>query len=51
LDYEQHDMSETRETANADMQQAIPGFGRDIAAGRAEEIRSFSQKTHNMNFL
>jgi hypothetical protein len=26
LDHEQHDMNETRETAHAGMQQAIPGF-------------------------
>jgi hypothetical protein len=31
LDHENHDMSETHETANADMQQAIPGLVADIA--------------------
>jgi len=30
-------MSETRETTNADMDQAIPCFAGDIASGRAEE--------------
>jgi hypothetical protein len=30
-------MSETRETANADVQQAIPGLTGDSASGRAED--------------
>jgi len=30
-------MSERRETANADMDQAIPGLVADIASGRAED--------------
>jgi hypothetical protein len=37
LDYEQHDMSENRETANADMYQAIPCLAGDIVSGRAED--------------
>jgi hypothetical protein len=37
-------MSEKRETANADMQQTIPGLTGNIASGRAEDSRSFSQK-------
>jgi hypothetical protein len=37
-------MSETRETATADMQQAIPRLAGDIASDRAQETRSFSQK-------
>jgi hypothetical protein len=36
-------MSEQRETANTDMYQAIPRLAGDIASGRAEETRSFSQ--------
>jgi hypothetical protein len=31
LDHEHHEVSETRETANADMHQAIPGLVADIA--------------------
>jgi hypothetical protein len=37
-------MSETHETANADMQQAIPGLVADIVSGGAEVTRSFSRK-------
>ncbi|MFP4438692.1 MAG: hypothetical protein ACLFVO_15735 [Chloroflexaceae bacterium] len=37
-------MSETRETATADRYQAIPRLAADIASGRAEDTRSFSQK-------
>jgi len=44
LDHERHEVSETRETANADMHQAIPGLVADIASGRVEDSRSFSQK-------
>jgi len=44
-------MSENRETANADMEPAIPPLAGDIAAGRAEVARSFSQKIHKVNFL
>jgi len=44
-------MSKTRETANADMHQAISGLVDDIASGRPEETRSFSQKNHVVNFF
>jgi hypothetical protein len=37
-------MSETREPANADMDQAILCLTRDIASGRVEENISFAQK-------
>ncbi|MFP4439586.1 MAG: hypothetical protein ACLFVO_20275 [Chloroflexaceae bacterium] len=37
-------MSEHRKTANAAMDQTLPHLAGDIASGRAEEIRSFSQK-------
>jgi len=37
-------MNENRETTSADMYPAIPHLAGDIAAGRAEETRSFSQK-------
>ncbi len=40
---EQHDMSENRETTNADMYQALPRLAGYIASGRAEETSSFSQ--------
>ncbi|MFP4438590.1 MAG: hypothetical protein ACLFVO_15205 [Chloroflexaceae bacterium] len=36
-------MSETRETANADMYPAIPGLVGNIASGRVEDSISFSQ--------
>jgi hypothetical protein len=36
LDHEQHDMSETRETANADMYQAIPRLAGNTASRKAE---------------
>jgi len=35
-------MSEHRETANADLHQAIPGLVGDIASGSAEDPISFS---------
>jgi hypothetical protein len=38
LDHENRDMSETREAANAAMQQALPGLTGDIAAGRAKAV-------------
>jgi len=44
-------MSEHRETANAAMQQTIPGLVGDIASGRAEETRSFSQKNSRCEFF
>jgi hypothetical protein len=37
-------MSEHRETASADIHQAISGLVGDIASGRVEELRSFSRK-------
>jgi hypothetical protein len=43
LDHEYHEISENRETANADMQQAIPGLVGDSASGRAEEISLFTK--------
>jgi hypothetical protein len=39
LDHEQHDMSEYREFANADMQQAIPGVGDPLEQARYEVSR------------
>jgi hypothetical protein len=44
-------MSEHRETANADMYQTIPRLAGDSASGRAEEIRSFSQKNVRCTFF
>jgi hypothetical protein len=44
-------MSEPRETANADVDQAIPCFAGDIAAGRGQETRSFSQKNSRCEFF
>jgi hypothetical protein len=44
-------MSEIRETAHADMHQAIPGLVADIASGRAEKTRSFSQKNSQSEFF
>jgi len=41
LDYEHHDMSETREPATADMQQAIPGLVGDIASALPEAMTAF----------
>ncbi|MFP4438072.1 MAG: hypothetical protein ACLFVO_12560 [Chloroflexaceae bacterium] len=41
MDYEQHDMSEHRETANADVYQAIPRLAGDNASGRAEDPMLF----------
>jgi hypothetical protein len=44
-------MSKTRETANADMHQAISGLVDDIASGRAEETIFFYKKfAHCANF-
>ncbi|MFP4437058.1 MAG: hypothetical protein ACLFVO_07405, partial [Chloroflexaceae bacterium] len=37
----EHEMSEHRETANADMDQAIPRLAGDIASGRAEDSMLF----------
>jgi hypothetical protein len=44
-------MNETRETANAAMHQAIPGLVADIASGRVEDSRSFSQKNSQREFF
>jgi len=44
-------MSENREAASAAMDQAIPHLAGNIASGRAEHSRSFSQKIHVVNFL
>jgi len=41
-------MSETRETANADMDQVIPRLVGDIAAGRAEEVLFFTKMLHRV---
>jgi hypothetical protein len=46
LDHENHDMSEKRETANADMQQTIPRLTGDIASGRAEVSIFFTKNLH-----
>jgi len=51
LDHEQHEISENRETANADMDPAIPRLVGDIASGSAEEARSFSQKNSLSEFF
>jgi hypothetical protein len=52
LDHEHHEMSETRETANADMYPAIPGLAGDIASGRAEEaIFIHKNFAHSAKFL
>jgi hypothetical protein len=37
--------------ANADVQQTIPGLTGDIASGRAEDSRSFSQKNSQREFF
>jgi hypothetical protein len=42
LDHEKHEMSENRESANADIDQPIPRLTGDIAAGRAECDITFS---------
>jgi len=39
-------MSENRETATADMDQAIPRVAGDIASGRAEETSFFTNMLH-----
>ncbi|MFP4439955.1 MAG: hypothetical protein ACLFVO_22190 [Chloroflexaceae bacterium] len=44
MDHERREMSEHREPANADMDQAIPCFAEDIASGRVEDSRSLSRK-------
>ncbi len=44
LDHEHHEMSEIRETVNADIDQVIPHFVGDIASGRAEANSSFARK-------
>jgi len=51
LDHEQHEMSETRETANAAIHQVILRLVGNIASGRAEGIRSFSQKNSRCEFF
>jgi len=43
-------MSENRATTNADMYKVLPRLAGDIASGRWEETRSFSQENHKMNF-
>jgi hypothetical protein len=47
----EHEMSETRETVNADIYQAISGLVGDIASGREEKTRSFSQKNSRHEFF
>jgi hypothetical protein len=44
-------MSETRETANAAMDRAIPHVAGDSASGRAEEPGSFSRKNSQREFF
>jgi hypothetical protein len=45
-------MSEYRETAHADMQQAIPGLMGDIASGRVKDFILFHKNfAHNAKFL
>jgi len=39
LDHEQHEMGETREPANADMDQVIPRLVRDSASDGAKKIK------------
>jgi hypothetical protein len=48
LDHKQHDMSETRETANAAMSQALARLAGDIAAGRAEDSSYSTKILHSM---
>ncbi|MFP4437687.1 MAG: hypothetical protein ACLFVO_10590 [Chloroflexaceae bacterium] len=38
MDHEHHDMSETREPANADLPEAISGLVGDIASGRKKSV-------------
>jgi hypothetical protein len=47
----EHEMSEQRETTNTDMDQAIPRLAGDIAPGRAENSRSFSQTNSRCEFV
>jgi len=51
LDHEQHEISEHRETANANTYQTIPRLTGDIASGRTEETsscsRNFGSKSQN----
>jgi hypothetical protein len=51
LDHEHRDMNETRETANADVYQAIARSVKDSASGRAEDIVSCSQKNSQREFF
>jgi len=51
LDHEEHEMSEHRATANVAMYQAILHLVGHIASGRAEGIRSFSQKNSQRDFF
>jgi hypothetical protein len=44
-------MSETRETVNAAMHQAMPGLVADIVSGRVEDSRSCSQKNSQREFF
>jgi hypothetical protein len=44
-------MSENRETANADMHQAIPDLAEDIASGRAEKPSFFTKICTICKFL
>jgi len=44
-------MSKTRETATADRYQAIPRLAADIASGRAEDTRSFSQNFYKVKIF
>ncbi|MFP4440437.1 MAG: hypothetical protein ACLFVO_24645 [Chloroflexaceae bacterium] len=51
MDHEHHDMSEKHEPAGAAMDQAIRRLAGDIASGRAENPRSFSQKNSRCEFF
>jgi hypothetical protein len=44
-------MNEIRETANAERYPAIPHVAGDIASGRVEKTRSFSQKNSRCEFF
>jgi hypothetical protein len=48
LDREHHDMNETRETANADVDQAISRSVEDSASGRAEDSMLFHKNLHKV---
>jgi hypothetical protein len=51
LDHEHHEISEKRETANADVYPAISRSVEDIAAGRAEETIFFTKNLHTVQIF